>query len=198
MLELKKKVTYISKKGSFYKWKTKLDMWSIRLRSKDYLTAHVWVKTGDTIMGPVKDLLYKDKKGCFWLYKFNKMLDDEIPDEMIFPDEYGNAGIGMVYHNATGNVTFIKPDPEKIEYQTKDIRLNDVFESIAMRVMELFRTDKERKAFYVFMMMSYIGLGLFIMFGLFGLGQVVNEGIASMTIKATNAMAQAAQIPLAP
>jgi len=159
--------------------------------SRDTLDVLVRIKTGNHISAPIKDLLYKDRKGIFKTIKTKLEINDEIPTEWLTTNVNGDPVAEIIFHNGEGNHDLIKLDSESMTFKHMDVRLNDAFEAICNKVLMLFSLEKEKKLFMITMSVGLISLGLFIMFGLTGLGNVIKMGLEAILSQATEPITQA-------
>ena len=191
MESLKKKNVIYNKGNPLISFFRRLNIFFTKRLSRDTLDILVRIKTGNHISAPIKDLLYKDRKGIFRTIKTKIEINDEIPTEWLTTSVNGDPVAEIIFHNGEGNHDLIKLCSESMIFKHMDVRLNDQFEAIANKVLMLFSLEKEKKLFMITMSVGLISLGLFIMFGLTGLGNVIKMGLEAILSQATEPITQA-------
>jgi hypothetical protein len=171
-----KKVIYKRKSG-LSRLNDALRIFWIKKLKSETLTGRILINTGGQINTVVYDLIYKTKQGVFKTVKTGLEINDQVPTEFLYSDENNKPIMDIVFQNGTGEYNFLKFDVTKLNFIPQDIRVNDVFENVARRLLMLFNLDKEKKLFYTLIVAGLVAMGLFIAFGLTGLGNVISAGI---------------------
>jgi len=177
MESLKKRNVVYNKGNPLIRAFRSLNIFFTKRLSRNTIDTLVRIKTGNNISAPIKDLLYKGRDGVFRTIKTKLEIDDEIPNEYLTPDEDGNPTLELIYHNGTGEYNLIKLDGDSMTFSHRDIRMNDIYESIGRKLVDLFKLDKEKKFFVAMLASGMIALGLMIMFALQGLAPVIEAGL---------------------
>lgn len=166
---------------------------SLKKGKKETINLWVIIKNGTNYTEPIQDLIYKDNKGTFKTIVTKVTINDELPNECIYTDSKGLPYIRSIYNNGDGRLKFLKFDGD--EFEDVDIRANDVYEQTATKLMKLLDPMKENRLLMMMFVMAMVGMGIFFMLGLNGLGSVINKGIETVVAETANNIRN---IPAAP
>lgn len=194
---LKRKVVY-TRPALFKRWLISFKILLLSSFNSEKMDLYFRVINGDNISEPIKDLVYKSKKdNVFKSVRLGIVINDEIMNDYINIDSRGKSFIEGVFRQGEGILQLIKLDPNKLNFVGIDIRLNDIFQDTARKLLKLFEWDKEKSVMMMFLVSGLIAMGLFIAFGLTGLGNILNAGLEKMAGEVMSAV-PVANIPVAP
>ena len=213
MRALRENVVTYKRAGFFKRLMNKLTM-SLKETNPESLNAWFTVKNGNSYSEPIKDIIYKGTKGIFKTVITNTEINDEIPNEMIATGSNGKPYVQYIFNNGDGRIKFIsldkdKPTKEEEEIITKefgkkkiqfikvneevkfkdiDIRANDTYEKVSLELMKLLDPMKENRLLIMMFVMGMVGLGVLIMLGLMGLGQLQADSTNALNELLTTAV----------